>query len=129
MKRNLAAWLMCGSLLSLSVGCANSGVVRGQNAGMPPQAGMMMGDGGPSSIQMPAPNVQMGPMYFDGPASGANCPMPCPPGTPEVWRPTHHHTWEYNPPQNLVYPPANQMPAVTQYPYYTHKGPSDFFMK
>ena len=45
------------------------------------------------------------------------------------WAPTHHHTFEYKQPTNLVYPPANQPASVVQYPYYTLKGPSDFFMK
>jgi len=28
-----------------------------------------------------------------------------------------------------MYPPQNQKPAVYQYPYYTIKGPTDFFYK
>jgi hypothetical protein len=31
--------------------------------------------------------------------------------------------------RNYVYPPANVPPSFVQYPYYTHKGPSDFFMQ
>lgn len=46
-----------------------------------------------------------------------------------MWHPTHYHTFTYNPPQNLVYPQQNQPAAVVQYPYYTHKGPDDFFLK
>ncbi|MBW3539691.1 MAG: hypothetical protein KY476_05420 [Planctomycetes bacterium] len=45
------------------------------------------------------------------------------------WYPTHHHWFRYNHPQGLVYPPPNQPPAVVQYPYYTTKGPDDFFLK
>jgi hypothetical protein len=48
----------------------------------------------------------------------------------------HHHFYRYKEPpyqhkgpQQLVYPPANSPAAVVQYPYYTHKGPSDFFLK
>ena len=41
----------------------------------------------------------------------------------------HYHTFEYNAPKNLKYPPANQPPAVVQYPYYTLRGPTDFFQK
>jgi len=41
----------------------------------------------------------------------------------------HHHTFEYKAPEGLRYPPANQPPAVVQYPYYTLRGPTDFFQK
>lgn len=44
------------------------------------------------------------------------------------WYPTHHHTFDYEPPEDLVYPPQNQPAAVVQYPYYTLKGPDDFFL-
>lgn len=125
MKRNLAAWLICSGLISLSVGC-NHGVVRGQNPGpMAFNGGEMSGQ-----HQLPGLGMQAGPVYYDGPASGqANCPScpSCPQGQADVWRPTHHHTYEYNPPRNLKYPAPNQQPAVVQYPYYTCKGPSDFF--
>ena len=45
----------------------------------------------------------------------------------------HHHTTQsfsgdYNDPHLFVYPPPQQPPAVVQYPYYTVRGPSDFFM-
>lgn len=46
--------------------------------------------------------------------------------------PWHHTTQSfshrYNDPHAFVYPPPNQPPAVVQYPYYTVRGPSDFFM-
>ena len=43
--------------------------------------------------------------------------------------PTHYQTYQYNWPQNQVYP-TNQVPAgLVQYPYYTFRGPTDFFMK
>lgn len=47
----------------------------------------------------------------------------------KIWRPTHYQTFEYKYPKNLVYPPPNHMPAIVQYPYYTVKGPTDFFLK
>jgi len=44
-------------------------------------------------------------------------------------KPKHYTTYEYKWPQNMVYPP-NVLPAgMIQYPYYTLRGPSDFFMK
>lgn len=43
--------------------------------------------------------------------------------------PKHYHTYQYNWPRNLVYP-SNVLPAgMVQYPYYTLRGPTDFFMK
>ena len=41
----------------------------------------------------------------------------------------HYHTYRYKQPQGLVYPAPNQPAGAVTYPYYTHKGPSDFFMK
>lgn len=126
MKRTFAL-LACCSLASLTVGCSQP-VVRGQN-GMqsysytPQIAGMDRGM--PQNMQMAGPPP--GPIFYDGPATG-NCPT-CPTRPADVWRPTHHHTWSYKAPQNLQYPPQNQKPAVYQYPYYTVKGPTDFFYK
>lgn len=41
--------------------------------------------------------------------------------------PTHRMALRYHAPRNLVYPQQNQPAAVVQYPYYTFKGPTDFF--
>jgi hypothetical protein len=43
--------------------------------------------------------------------------------------PQHYQTYRFNWPQNMVYPSNDMPPAMVQYPYYVHKGPSDFFMK
>jgi hypothetical protein len=43
------------------------------------------------------------------------------------WYPTHHHWYTYHEPRNLLYPPDNAPAAVVVYPYYTVKGPDDFF--
>ena len=42
--------------------------------------------------------------------------------------PTHYHWMSYRAPTNLVYPPAFAPAPVVQYPYYTLKGPSDYFL-
>jgi len=130
MKRNFVL-LACCALMPLAAGCSQP-VVRGQNGMRPysqsPQmAGMgrmgnMMTDG---TMQMAGPPP--GPVFYDGPATG-NCPT-CPTRPADIWRPTHHHTSSYNAPKDLKYPQANQPPAVYQYPYYTGKGPADFFLK
>jgi hypothetical protein len=51
------------------------------------------------------------------------------------WYPTHHHWHTYHEPGRgihggggLLYPPENAPGAVVVYPYYTVKGPDDFFL-
>lgn len=41
--------------------------------------------------------------------------------------PQHHFTYGYKRPTNLVYPPPQVPGGAVMYPYYTLKGPSDFF--
>lgn len=41
--------------------------------------------------------------------------------------PQHHHTYAYKRPQHLQYPPPQVPGGMVVYPYYTLKGPSDFF--
>jgi hypothetical protein len=59
---------------------------------------------------------------------GAACP---PNGCPHCGTgcPKHHMTYQYKWPQNLVYPPQVMPAGVIQWPYYTLRGPTDFFMK
>lgn len=38
-----------------------------------------------------------------------------------------HLHYEFTPPQGIVYPQRNQPAGVINYPYYTVKGPTDFF--
>lgn len=45
------------------------------------------------------------------------------------WYPKHTYTYGYQRPQHLVYPQPNATGGAVVYPYYTHKGPSDFFRK
>ena len=117
------------------VGCqTNHAVVRGQNpASSAPGGNGPMGPHGPMGA-MPAP------MYYDGPAGGDSASCPSGQSSPEWARypsdcpenyhwPKHHHTFDYRQPKNLSYPPQNQPAAAVVYPYYTCKGPSDFFMK
>src|SRR5690606_32191242 len=57
---------------------------------------------------------------------GGACPGHCPPGN-QSWYPKHGFSYSYETPNDLVYPPAGGIGGATVYPYYTHKGPSDFF--
>lgn len=52
---------------------------------------------------------------------GAHCNIP--------FHPVHRNFYMYSAPSNLMYPPDNAAPAMYQYPYYTLRGPTDFFMK
>lgn len=69
---------------------------------------------------------------------GAACPGGCPHGAcPSghcghgcghgCGHPHHYHSYSYERPANLVYPSPNAVGGSVVYPYYTHKGPSDFF--
>jgi hypothetical protein len=45
------------------------------------------------------------------------------------WQPTHNHWHSYDVPSNLSYPPSTVPGGVVVYPYYTVKGPDDFFLQ
>ncbi|MEX0702785.1 MAG: hypothetical protein WD069_11885 [Planctomycetales bacterium] len=45
------------------------------------------------------------------------------------WGPQHRIFYTYHRPTDLRYPPPQVPAAVVQYPYYTNRGPTDFFMK
>jgi hypothetical protein len=70
---------------------------------------------------------------YGGDAGG--CPhcqngMACPPnGCPHCGHgcPHHHHSYQYKWPENLVYPQGPVPAAMIQWPYYTLRGPTDFF--
>jgi hypothetical protein len=111
------------AVLLATVGCSqHNAVVRGQNPAEFQNTGSLSWEQGGG--------MMAGPIYTEGPAHGNSDCQFCPPQNQfDVWRPTHHHTWEYNAPQNLTYPQPNQQPAVVQYPYYTVRGPTDFFYK
>lgn len=129
-------------LLPLCVGCANSGgTYRGQSP-------MGAGPYGPGHQGCPTCAVGGGAGCGNGSCSTGGCGnggygnggcgnggygdpyagYSNGPGGPNDWYPTHRHHFHYTPPKNLVYPAQNQPTAMVQYPYYTVKGPSDFFL-
>ena len=85
-----------------------------------PMGGHMIGGGcGPGGC---------GPHGCTGHCGGCCGNLPC--------HPVHRNFYTYDVPRDghfggreLLYPPQNQQPAVVQYPYYTLRGPTDFFMK
>ncbi len=44
------------------------------------------------------------------------------------FHPVHRNSYTVNAPKNLMYPPSPSQAGITQYPYYTFRGPTDFFM-
>ncbi len=123
--------------LPLCIGCnATSNTVRGQSprsqfGGAPPQmqAAPMYAQGQPNMPMMQPASMTGHPGA--GGDHAQNCPL-CQQSGQGQWRgwtPIHHQTYSYKPPKNLVYPPDNQPAGVVQYPYYTTKGPTDFFYK
>ena len=59
-----------------------------------------------------------------------NCPQDGYGGAGPNCFPKHHRTYSYSVPNDLSYPAQSGPGAVggaVVYPYYTHKGPSDFF--
>jgi len=59
-----------------------------------------------------------------------NCPQgACRCGNDLNWYPKHGYSYSYKRPNDLVYPQQGAVGGAVVYPYYTHKGPSDFFRK
>lgn len=77
--------------------------------------------------------------YVGGPGCppGGSCPpgggYGCPNGQcgngQVACGPHHSRSFSYKVPSDLSYPSANVPGGAVMYPYYTHKGPSDFFRK
>ncbi|WP_339731563.1 hypothetical protein [uncultured Gimesia sp.] len=145
MKPQLLCKMAACLILPLCVGCTNGQVIRGQSSDAEfmkqQQAEMVKYQQRMQQQQMSqqAPIQQMG----HNPQGGNYCPPGsnaggnyCPPGWnnghKNVYnhkqRPRNYQTYKYNPPA-AVYPQQNQPLATVQYPYYTHKGPDDFFLK
>ncbi len=66
--------------------------------------------------------------------NGQNCPQSgcqhCGHGLGYVnGMPQHYQTQQFSAPQNMVYPQQGTPSGMVQYPYYTLRGPTDFFMK
>ena len=138
MKPHMLCKMAACLILPLCVGCSNSQVIRGQSADgeflMQQQAQMMQHQQAMHQqyAGQQAPIQQMGHRRHGG---------YCPPGYGNGgWktghknsyhynkRPKHYQTYKYVPPA-AVYPQQNQPLGIVQYPYYTHKGPDDFFLK
>lgn len=108
MQRTTVAVLFSSALCLIMSGCASSTpAIRGQGPGE--------WVSGPSAA--PCPHCQSA---HPGHAQG-NCNLP--------FVPVHRNFHTYSVPDGLMYPPENLPPAMYQYPYYTLRGPTDFFQK
>ncbi len=129
MTSKLAFGIAAALVVPLGLGCsANSGVVRGQNAGVP-TADRVQQVAYQSGIQQQMyPVMAMGDQMPQAPAADGG--YYCPPATDSQHGLRQHRHWfTYDQPTDLRYPAANAPAPVVQYPYYTVKGPSDYFMK
>jgi hypothetical protein len=127
--------LLSGAIGLLATGCASSTpTLRGQNpdggfgawggaAGMGHgdcQSGMCQpGHSGHAPQCGPGGSCQHG--HGGMCRGGAGCNLP--------FHPVHRNFHTYDAPRGLMYPPENAAPAQVQYPYYTLRGPTDFFME
>lgn len=73
---------------------------------------------------------------YGGAGGSGGCPHcqygnSCPPSGCKHCKshPKHYTTYDFKWPENLVYPQYGAPAAAVQYPYYTFRGPTDFFMK
>ena len=135
MRYHVVAVLLSGAIGFLVTGCASSTpTMRAQSPLADPGArsdGPMMNDGCP----MCQSSMGMGHGHSEssGPRQG-NQGQRCAPncqgaGCNLPFHPVHRNFHTYSAPQNLTRPPENAQPAQVQYPYYTFRGPTDFFMK
>ena len=108
MQRTTVAVLVSSAFCIILSGCASSTpAIRGQGPG----------DWVAGHAATPCPNCQNA---HPGHAQG-NCNLP--------FVPVHRNFHTYSVPDGLMYPPENLPPAMYQYPYYTLRGPTDFFQK
>jgi len=110
MKSRAAALLLSGAIGLVAAGCASATpTLRGQS----PDYGHSTWGAGECP---PSGNCHTGHCH-----SGAGCNLP--------FHPVHRNFHTYSKPEGLMYPAENTAPALYQYPYYTLRGPTDFFMK
>jgi len=148
-SRTIFSWAVL-SVACTACGCGSTGLVtRGQDAHAP-APGQFQTYRSPVGAVQDHLHGQQTSYYTDGNgamdhlhqmgAGGSyegNCPQDgyggsCPNDGGMGCQPRHHRTYSYSAPRDLTYPAQSGPGAVggaVVYPYYTHKGPSDFFRK
>lgn len=124
------AVLLTGAIGVFVTGCASSTpTMRAQS----PQTGYGSPSGGPPmnhDCPMCQPGEVHGQSFVCPPNGHGQCSPNCQgAGCNLPFHPVHRNFHTYHAPQNLMYPPENSAPAQVQYPYYTFRGPTDFFME
>lgn len=116
--------LLSGAIGLTLTGCStNSTILRGQS----PQATPVSVDGGAGTHSCPMCEA-------NGAISGHGTPYAphgaaCAPGCNLPLHPVHRNFQTYSTPPGLMYPQDETPAATVQYPYYTLRGPTDFFME
>jgi len=130
----------CAALLSIAfVGCRSplQELIRAQS----PPVTSAVPPSGEQSISYPhATGHPPGTVVYEGHNGQYTTSYPCEDGqcgnggwghlgTHHYKKPHGYHIYnfDYSQPKGLVYPPRNQPAGVTFYPYYTLRGPTDFF--
>lgn len=144
--RSLNLWLMTAGLaVSVCTGCSqNAMTVRGQSPepqgvpGLMPQSQMYAGPAqelppGAMPANIPYdPTMQANAATWGGNGwgmNGSNPPMPGYDPAGGTYGYERSYRFKYKEPRDLRYPPVGDKLGVVQYPYYTFKGPDDFFLK
>lgn len=120
MSTRIMTLLLSGAIGFTAIGCATSPVMRAQNA--PAQQVPVE----PAGWQQPymagscqSCQISGGAHFGHDPNQLINLPF----------HPIHRNSYTYNVPRGMMYPPAPSQAGIYQYPYYTLRGPTDFFMK
>ena len=122
MHRCTLAVLLSGAIGIFVSGCTSTTpVMRGQSPQPSWSSGPVMGDGCPMCQSSMGPGGQM--------VHAPNCERGCQGNCNLPFHPVHRNFHTYSTPGHLSRPPENAAPALYQYPYYTHRGPTDFFME
>lgn len=152
MRTNVAWGSAIGLMWLVCTGCSTQqSLIRGQSPSGPSGIQQAFAEM-PAAQRAPIQQINYMPGHHGGYHAAQCPPSHCPPGHGHChgycmhgvlahlcsacaclhsW-PWHHTTQsvsdDYNDPHAFVYPPPYQPPAVVQYPYYTLRGPTDFFM-
>jgi len=130
MSRRFTMLLLSGAIGITAAGCANtSPVMRAQS---PPIQATQVAAPQATAVQPTGWGHSHGSscQHCQGMGAG-NCSQCYDPNQliNLPFHPIHRNSYTYNAPRNLMYPPSPSPAGITQYPYYTFRGPTDFFMK
>ena len=118
MSRHIMSLLLSGAIGITVTGCAaTSPVMRAQS----PQGQATQAQPAGFHQSYADPSCQNCPGGANGCDSNQMINLP--------FHPVHRNSYTYNTPRGMMYPPAPSQAGLYQYPYYTFRGPTDFFME